>query len=306
MLRALFGGLFLALRRLPVAFVLYFTNLLFAVVIVVPLLPALIDDAGPTPRALAERLDLEFLVDFLFHRRGVIDAVGTAAGAGALAMILLQCFLAGGVLTLARDSRERFSLGRFMQGAGRWFFPFFRLLPFLALWLFALYWVNRGLNLGFEKLFEEEHREKWALGMAVVKQALVVLFWFFGSVVLDFARVRAVALEDRRMLLGFLAGLNFVLRHFLSTLCLSGFLALLGLAFLGGYLWLAHVGLEASRWLAPLTIGLQQALVLVQHFLRVWRASSQMIFFQLSRRDEEMAPAVILGPTADPADAPIS
>jgi hypothetical protein len=300
MLRALFGGLFLALRRLPVSFVLYFTNLLLAVVIVAPLVPALIEDAGPTPRALAERLDLEFLVDFLFHRRGVIESVGTAAGVGALAMVVVQCFLAGGVLTLARDPRERFSLGMFMLGAGRWFLPFLRLLPFLALWLFALYWVNRALNLGFERLFEEEHREKWALGMAGVKQALVLLFWFFGSVVLDFARVRAVALGDRRMLLGFLAGLNFVLRHFFSTLCLSGFLALLGVAFFAGYLWLVHVGLGASRWLALTTVALQQALVLVQHFLRVWRASSQMILFQLSRRDEESAPATVLDPTGAP------
>jgi hypothetical protein len=194
--------------------------------------------------------------------------------------LVLWLFLSGGVIDrLARSRPVR--THAFFAACGTYFVRFLRLAVIAALG----YWVLFGFVHGW--LFDRIYR--WAtIDLNVERTAFVIrlaLYAVFGGLVvvwtlmLDYARVRAVV-EDRHSMLGALiAGSRFALRHpaktgivwLLNGVCFLVVLGIYGLVAPGA------AGTGAAVWLA---FAIGQAYVLARVCLKLLVYASQTALFQ--------------------------
>ncbi|MGH2669385.1 MAG: hypothetical protein ACRDH5_09780, partial [bacterium] len=253
--------------RLPVA--LYAANLAAAVFLALPM-AALLDSAlghSTAVHGLEATFRLDVVIDLLRNQSPAMEAQYQVLGLAALLYAVLSAVLSGGVIDILRSAPRSPFLPRFLGGCGRLMLRFLRLLPYLAVVLYALYWLGRGLDRLILLAFDQTAHEVAAFWAMRGKQGLMLLLLLLVAAIFDLARV-LTALEDRAHMAGaLLTATGFVARHAGSLLALYVMLLLLGLAIFAPYAVLAWRLLPAAS-IAGL-FAVQQLLMLVRHWLRV-------------------------------------
>src|SRR5262249_33857086 len=119
----------------------YAFNLLFALVIVAPIVVAIASMLGESleNERLFKNFDISWITEFGYsgHWQQLTVWAPPAAAVGA-AYLLMTTWLSGGLLTVLRDPSESF-----FAGCARWFPPFVRLMLF-GLVLYAIAFAFRG------------------------------------------------------------------------------------------------------------------------------------------------------------------
>jgi hypothetical protein len=226
---------------------------------------------------------------------GVADArrAAVALAAAAATYLTTWAFLLGGILD--RYARQRSTRAHgFFAASGVFFFRFLRLAAAMGAyygWLFA--YVHPYLfRTWYPDLTRDIGVEREAFAVRLALYALFGLLLALGSLVFDYAKIRAVV-EDRRSMLGALAAaLRFTARRPGRTL---GLYALNTATFAALVLLWAVVapgvpGTGVSMWLAVLAT---QAFILARLVLKLHFAASQIALFQgsLAHASYTAAPA---------------
>jgi hypothetical protein len=195
--------------------------------------------------------------------------------------IILHTFLAGGILSILRNSDHKFSLKKFFSGAGSQFVRFFLLM--LISWVFFLI-IGQAIKGGLDSILggvrETAFSEITPFYLGLVFSAVVLFLFLFVQIVFDYGRIKIV-LEDSPNILASTAGaFGFVFRHLGSTLGLFYLLFLVQIIFTLIYILIQGV-IPQSSFLGVMGAFLfQQFFIFGLIWIRCWLYSSQMELYR--------------------------
>jgi hypothetical protein len=168
-----------------------------------------------------------------------VDAA--VVGLGAL-YLLVQTFLAGGLLGVFRAPQGGWTFRGLAHGCGFYFARILR-VSFVALALAAVVFT---LNVPFARwldgLAREAVSERTAIALTLGRHALLLLVLLFVHMASSFAKVTVVREERRSAVLAFLSSLGFCARNLFAALGQYAVVVVLGL------LLLAAFGALDARW----------------------------------------------------------
>jgi len=275
-LAALRTGLTLVARHKRLIVPFYLANLLFGLLITLPLGALLNEFIGGSlvRERLGQAMDYDLFVEFLFH-----NDIELASLQGLMLVVpgvywLLALFLSGGAMVVYANDSYRPNL--FWGASAEHFAPFGRLvlwsLPLLAL-LFSL----RFLEPLFERLiFGSDPYEYVLYWGAWIKMGLGYLGLLLFGIVFDYARLNLVITGDRKARRSLWHALVFAAHNPGRTFALAFILFVTGWLALAIYYPLS-IALSAPSWLAVITLFvLQQSYILLRLVLRLTYYSSQL------------------------------
>lgn len=289
-------------------FFLFIINLVFSLILAFPLYRSLKDSIGSSlvGEKMARGFDYLWWEEFRDRSRGLETTfTPSIIGKGAILdnlqalvemnvlnfpslllivvilYIILHTFLAGGILSTFNQERQKFTMKRFFEGAGFLFSRFFFLT--VLSWILFLA-VGIFLSTGFESIVSNVSRnaisEIKPFYFALASSAIIFLLFLLLQMVFDYARIKIVLEEKRKVLKSAIQALAFALRHPFVTVSLYALLFLIQAAVTVVYI-LAKEALPQSNFLEVLgAFFLQQIFIFVVIWLRCWLYSSQMELYR--------------------------
>ena len=208
-----------------------------------------------------------------------------------LVYLLVQTFLAGGILSTLRGAQGAWTLRGLLHGAGFYFGRFFR----VALVALVAAWVVFRLNGPFARWADAQARESvsessamaWLLG----RHALLLLALFFVNLVAGYARAIVVVEERASAILAFVSALSFCLRSFTRAFGHYLAVALLGVVLLAVWRVLDGAYVTTGYKTQLLTFLLFQLFVLARLALRVMLMGGQLALYRRIAAPEALASA---------------
>ena len=228
-----------------------------------------------------------------------VDPVILGLGA---AYLVLQTFLAGGVLATLRAAEGRWTMRGLLHGSGFYFGRFLRLGALVLLVDYALFAVNaplaRWADHNAREAVSEYTAQIWLLGRHAV--LLLALLWV--NMVSGYAKAIVVLEERRSAALALLSAFTFALARPLRTFGHYLALAALGVALL--LIWGVVDGFwSAAGYVSQIaTFVMAQGLVAARIALRLALWAGQLAM--LRRFAAAPAPALPATPPAPPPPAP--
>lgn len=278
MLTSLLIGIERASLSVKLLFVLLLGNLICTVPVALPVF-ALVQQSAQghvvAQRLFADQLDAAWLIDFINNQFNGFSPASVSLQLGLLLLVAgalyltVNLFYTGGILATFAAPVERFSLRKFCAGGGAYWWRFARLfliaLIFYGLLLVAYFMASQPVNKAAE--------QTTTAGPIVIKRWLLLLALALGfgliNMVFDYARIRTVQHEARRMWRVTFAAWRFCLAYVWRTTVLYLLLAALGLVLFGAFVWMRHAVPQASWLNIILAFGLGQLAILARLWTRL-------------------------------------
>jgi hypothetical protein len=227
--RAFSSGIRRATAEPKMVLVLYFTNLLIALPVAMAFRAVLQAGFGSSmaPSSLMEGLDFTTWSDFVTAHGDELSAVFRQISWVVIVSMLLNSFLSGGILTILKDSRGKYSASSFFGGCGAYLGRFLRLFVlFVIVLLLVSLLVGTLVALLADGILENASSEVTDFWVRI---ATIVLFFIPAMIVMmiaDYAKVSVVLNEEQSMLKSAWKSTRFVFRHFFRTFGLELLLVL--------------------------------------------------------------------------------
>jgi hypothetical protein len=217
-----------------------------------------------------------------------LDAVVLGLG---LVYLLVQTYLAGGVLSTLRGAQGAWTVRGLLHGAGFYFGRLFRvaLTALFAAWI--VFHLNAPLARWVDGRARESVSETAAMAWLFGRHALLLLALFFVSLVSGYAKAIVVVEERSSALLAFLSALTFCARNPLRTFGHYLAVALLGVALVTVWRVLDGAYVTTGYKTQLLTFALFQAVVLARVSLRVMLMGGQLALYRRLAAPEALASA---------------
>ncbi|MDZ7304707.1 MAG: hypothetical protein ONB44_21475 [candidate division KSB1 bacterium] len=261
--------------------VYYLANLLFGLLLMLPLRAILSDFVGNSLMAarLAGPLDMDFLFEFFKHKNEAVSVFSGMSLVVPLVYWFFLLFLSGGALAVFAHG-DKYHPTMFWGSAAKYFGRFCRLalwsVLFLAV-LIAAYLSIIGIErllLGSDPYQNLSYWKGWInLGL---RSFLVLLF----GLALDYGRIYTVLTDERNMRAALKHGIKFAFGNFLQTFGLAFMLLIIGAVLLVIYNPIAN-SLSAPHWLIVIMLFFVQQLYMVfRMLLRLTSYASQLHLYQ--------------------------
>ncbi len=276
-------GLKAAWNNKKMLLVFYAVNLFFAVIVMIPFRSLLSSFAGHSlvGKSLAERFDLEYLVEFLSNTHGAASAMVMLFVVAGGMYWLTGLFLSGGAYGVL-TSGEPFTGGLFWKNAGHYFGRFMRLFVW-SLPVFAVFYAMQLVEKGIVRvIFGKDPYQNivfWGNAVQTVLGYLGIILYYL---VLDYARIYTVRTGETKMRKALWHGLKFVAGHLGSTFMLSLVIYLIGLIALLIYYPLGIAMHVPSTMIALVLLVVQQCYILLKMLLRISLYAGQTALHQHS------------------------
>lgn len=301
-------GLRLTGRASRMVVFLFILNLLFSLVLAVPMYHILKDSfgQGETVEKMAEEFDYLWWEQFRYESQGVAKTFSPSIiGKGALLdnwdsllhmnffnlppmivalvflYILFRTFLAGGILSIYKNSAEKFEIQKFLRGAGTYYFRFFLLMLFSWVFFYVIGGIlNRKFVTILSNISSRSYSEIPSFYFGLLFSAIILVLFLLVQMVFDYARIHVV-LEDRRnVFASFLKSMFFVLRHPGSTFGLYYLLLLASVAL--AVVYSLVIGILPDSGFPGVLAGLlvQEIFIFGTIWLRCWLYAGQMELFR--------------------------
>jgi hypothetical protein len=281
--RAFASGIKRATREIRMSLLLYLLNLLAAAGLAFAFRSVVATglDSSMSISELLGNLNFTAWQDFMVKNRGELSAVFGQIVWLALLYMLVNTFLAGGILTILREKDAKFSLRSFFAGCGNYFFRFLRLfLVFGILLMLVAFVLIALLGVLFNALTAEALSEVTTVFWWI---AIAVLFLFVMMLVImveDYAKVIVVTSDVRSMLRTAWRSAGFVFRHFFKTVGLQLLMLLIPIVMFAIYLWLdLSIGMASAATILLMFI-LQQLFILSRVWARVFFFSGELALYE--------------------------
>lgn len=297
MLTSLFVGIERATLSIKLLFVLLLGNLVCAVPVALPVF-ALVQqtayDRVVAQRLMADQLDAAWLIDLVNNQFNGFSPASVGLQMGLLLLVAgafyltANLFFTGGILAVFAGPVERFSLRKFCEGGGAYWWRFAR--------LFLIALVFYGLLLGAYALavqpLNHADAQATAVGPIETKRWLFLLALSMGfgliNMVFDYARIRTVQHEARGMWRVTFAAWRFCLAYIVRTSLLYLLLTALGWLLFGLFVWMRGT-LPQRSWLSVmLAFGFGQMAMLARLWTRLALFAGQADWYR------QLAPAPAL------------
>jgi hypothetical protein len=201
------------------------------------------------------------------------------AGVGVL-YLLLQTFLAGGILAVFRAPRGSWSVRGLLHGSGFYFGRFFRLAVIVLVVDAALLRLDGALEPSLHRLAASSASEAVALSWSLGHAAVLALLLLAVHMVSGYAKVITVLEERTSAVLAFVSALGFCLSRLGRTT--GQYVAILVLGFLSLAVWrLGDRSFAATGYTSQILVfAWSQVLVSARLFLRLGLLGGQMEIFR--------------------------
>lgn len=191
--------------------------------------------------------------------------------------LLLHTFLAGGILAIFSKNQKTFQIKTFFSGSSQLFPRFLGIM--LISWLFFFGGVGTlsdWLRSLVSKTAESAASEVTPFYLNLLVSVCVLTLILFVQMVFDYARIKTV-LDDNKNILKSVAGaFGFVFRHLGSSLGLYYLLFLVNIMVTLGYLALVGAVPDTSFLGILVLFLIQQLFIFALIWVRCWLYSSQM------------------------------
>jgi hypothetical protein len=196
--------------------------------------------------------------------------------------LLVQTFLAGGLLSVLRQPGGSWTVRGLLHGSGFYFGRMARLALLALLADLLLFKLNAPLAAWADQRAREAVSESTAMAWLLGRHALLLLAVLWVQMVSGYAKAITVVEERASAVLAFLSSLAFCLRRFLATF--GHFLAVVALGVVLLAVWAALDGSwETTGYKTQLvTLALFQALVLGRMLLRLGLMGGQIALYRRS------------------------
>jgi len=266
--KAILNGIGTTARKPRITVILYAANLVFALLVALPVLALIQAELGHSLLGTSVRpVDLMWIGEaVLKHGESLAAIVAGFAGAG-LAYFVLQIFLYGGTVGRIIDREGPARLGAFAGDSGRYFWRFVRLflisVVFLALTLGAIMGLVSAI---FEPLSKAAVTEWVPLILSNAHFLIALLLLSIVHMVIDYTRIAVVADEERRVLKALRHALTFLKTRFFRAW--SIYLLIVAATVAGSVIFYVLLG----RLAAPTVAAAVAAFLWMQAyvFFRVW------------------------------------
>jgi hypothetical protein len=209
-------------------------------------------------------------------------------GIGA-AYMLVQVFLAGGVLSVLRQAQGRWTMRGMLHGAGFYCGRFLRVWALMMVGVAILFALYGPLARWADGQARESVSEAAAAAWLVGRHAVLLLALVFLHVVGTYARVITVLEERSSAALAVLSALAFALTHLLSTAAVTGGIAILFVLALALWQMFDQAWATIGYRTQLVTLLAMQAVVLARIAARLTLAGALMDLYR--RRAGGDAPA---------------
>ncbi len=200
------------------------------------------------------------------ERPAPLDA--TVLGVGVL-YLLLQVFLAGGVLGALRAPQPEWTVRGVLHGAGFYFGRLFRLAALVLLLDAVLFWLYGPLARWADDRAREAVSERTAIVWLLGRHLLLLLALLAINMVSSYARILVVLEERSSALLALVSAFGLCLGHFFKTFGHVLLMTALQVAALGLWAFLDHHWETVGYKSQLVTFVLLEGLVFLRIFLRV-------------------------------------
>ena len=274
--KAYIGGFQKAAKSPRMLFILYFSNLVMALLLALPFMGFLKNSFGSSAlfESLLEGFNFTAFSNLMYYNSDGILAILGSIKWLILAYFLLNVFLTGGIIRTL--NKEKFTTNNFFSGAAYNFFRFLGLSVIVTLvqvLFILLVYVPLGIifdSLG-DKLVSEISYYYWAIGGFVFHLLIFLLISMIG----DYAKFYLVLNDSFNIFKGFWKGIRYVFSRFLKTYFLYLFLLFIPAVVMYLY-WYYEKDMKMATGVGILIVfALQQAFIFLRVFLRVWVLSSQ-------------------------------
>ena len=304
-----FGRGFMATGRAQkMVLFLFVVNLLFSLLLVIPMYNSLKDSFGRSEAGsrMAKGFDYVWWEEFRDEARGLETTFSPSViGKGAiltnlesliqmrflslppillvfgLFYIILHTFLAGGILTIFSQDAPGFTLKEFIQGAGSHFLRFFGLMLFSWVFIIAIGSLLQDALISILSGISSNSLSEvtpFFIGLGI--NALIFILLLFIQMVFDYARIKVVLEESRNIFKSTLEALAFVFKYPFSTFGLFYLIFLFQVAVTVIYILLKEIIPQSNfPWVLTAFI-IQQLFIFAVIWIRCLLYSSQMQLYR--------------------------
>lgn len=263
--------------------ILYIVNLLAAIPLAMAWRSVLQSGFGASMDSseLMDGLDFSVLQDFMKFHGDELSAVTRQISWVMIVYMLVNTFLAGGILSAIQESRKKFSGSAFFAGCGTYFFRFFRLFLIFGVLLFIIAAILSALlAILSAALTENSTSEITVFVITVVLAVLSVLPLMVILTIADYAKISVVVNDERSMFRTAWRSMKFVFRYFFKTFGLEVLMVLVPIVLFGLYLWLDYsIGMTTSLTILVMLI-IQQLFMASRAWTKVFFFAGEMSLYQ--------------------------
>ncbi|HCA81232.1 MAG TPA: hypothetical protein DEP53_15985 [Bacteroidetes bacterium] len=281
--QAFLNGVRRAASEPKMIFVLYLMNLLLAVPLALAIRSVMITGFGDSlaPAQMMGSLDFTVFQDFLnLHDANLQTVLGQVLSVLVLSM-LLQTFLAGGILAVLQDQQKKYSSPSFFKGCGTYFFRFLRLFLLFGVILIVAALVLGGIATALAEGMTEnatsEVTEFW------IRIAVFVLFLLPMMLVLmaaDYAKIHMVLHDGLSAFRSCGEGFAFVFRRFFSTFGLEILMLLIPILSFAVYIWLdLAIGMTTTMTILVMFF-IQQMFMILRAWTRIFILAGEITLYR--------------------------
>lgn len=263
--------------------VLYLLNLLLAIPLALAFRSALILGFGASlaPSQMMASLDLTAFQDFMNLHAASLQTVFSQILSFLILSMLLQTFLAGGILTVLQDQEKKFSLSSFFKGCGAYFFRFFRLFLLFGVILFVaaalVGIVVFAIAAGMTENATSEVTDFWTRIAASVVFLIPVILILMAS---DYAKIHIVLHEERSAVRSCGKGFAFVFRRFFQAFGLELLMLLIPVILFAVYVWIdLSIGMTTGTTIVVMFL-IQQLFMMLRAWTKVFFFAGEMALYR--------------------------
>jgi len=258
-------------------FILYFANLLMALLFALPFFSALKSSAGNSDflNGLLEGFDYTIYSNLMFYSGKAFSVITGGVKWLILAYFLLSVFLTGGIIRTLND--DKFSTSSFF-GAGA--FSFFRYLALsliiILVQLFFLILIFAPVGAYIYSSFSEFQSELTVYYLIFPAIGLYSIIFLLISMIGDYGKFYLELNNSFNFFKGFWEGVKYTFKHFFKTYFLYLILLLLPGVIMYTYFYFEHDMKMATGVGILIVFLMHQGFVLLRVFLRTWILASQL------------------------------
>jgi hypothetical protein len=293
-LTSLKSGIASTLKNKRMVFVYYLMNLIFGLIIMLPMYFLLNRIAGNTlmMEKMAGRLDIDFFFELLIKQSSTLFSLRGLFLFVPMVYWLFGLFLSGGAYAIF-ISDVKYSPSVFWSGSAKYFGRFFRLF----LWsipVFAVFYCIQFIEIGVERLIYGSDPYQniiwWGTWIRVGIGYIGILIYYL---VLDYTRIDVVINDETKMRRALWYGIKFTFRNFFKTFNLTLILFLIGIAALVIYNPIVNSLHAPSGFIIFTLFIVQQIYMFVRMILKLTLYSSQVSLYNSLTPEEDIAELTI-------------
>ena len=260
--------------------ILYFANILMALLLALPFFSALKSNAGHSDflNSMLQGFDYTTYSELMFNSGKAFSAILGGVKWIVLTYFLLSAFLTGGIIRTLNE--DKFSTSSFFGAGAFSFFRFLGLSLIVALFqiiFLLLVFVPAGAYIRYHFVDFQSELTAYYIGFSAL--GIYTIIFLIISMIGDYGKFYLELNNSFNIFKAFWKGIKYVFRHFLKTFILYLILLIIPAIIMYVYLYLENDIKMATSIGILLVFLMQQAFILLRVFLRTWILSSELMIY---------------------------